>query len=63
MLVNPRVGQRVQVMEEYRDVWPVSELVHIEGRVAGVGNWPLVRFRGREGATHIPHKFLELIDD
>jgi hypothetical protein len=59
MLNNPRVGQRVRVAEEYRDEWPVQDLAHIDGEIAGIGNWPMVRFRNT--TVHVPAKFLELI--
>ena len=62
MLINPKIGQRVRVTDEYRDVWPVSGLAQIEGKIAGMGNWPVVQFRGRTDTIHVPHKFLELID-
>lgn len=62
MVINPKVGQRVRVLAEYRDVWPVSQLVDVEGMIAGMGNWPVVRFRGRPDTIHLHPKFLEFID-
>ena len=62
MLNNPKVGQRVRVMDEYRDVWPCGELVNSDGVIAGIGNWPVVRFRGRSDTIHLHPKFLELVD-
>jgi hypothetical protein len=62
VLTNPKVGQRVRVLDEYRDVWPVSQLADIEGKIAGIGTWPVVRFRGRTDTIHLHPKFLELID-
>ena len=53
MLNNPKVGQRVRVLEEYRDVWPVSELSDVVGQIAGIGNWPVVRFKGRTDTIHL----------
>jgi len=61
MLDNPKVGQHVRVIEEYRDEWPVNGLAHTDGEVIGVGRWPMVRFKGRNEIIHVPHKFLELI--
>jgi len=61
MLDNPKVGQHVRVIEEYRDEWPVSELSHTDGEIVGLGNWPVVRFKGRNDTIHVPHKYLELI--
>jgi hypothetical protein len=62
MLVDPRVGQRVRVKVEYRDEFPVYDIGHLEGVIAGIGNWPMVNFKGRDGVIHVPNKFLELID-
>lgn len=62
MLNNPKVGQQVRVMDEYRDEWPVNQLSHFDGTIAGIGNWPMVRFRGRGDTIHLHPKFLELVD-